>query len=242
MAYTHIMLTDQGLLALNAPEKPEYLKAADVGFNIAIDRNQHLIDRYNKALEQAKKEGCYFKHHPKVSNEIADAIGIDWINGGQFELNKPYLVPDGYDVKKKCQHEGIHNSTCIYHAILVQKENGVTKEMQDKMNEDLMKLSKQSLFKQQSIEEAAEKYALKIGDHEMHEGIVGEPFESTMTHFIAGAKSQAAKIEKEAIEFYKFCKQKLNDSNFFDKVNDGNGTADPKKMYEQFKQEQNGLC
>ena len=46
------------------------------------------------------------------------------------------------------------------------------------------------------IEEQAEKYCLKIGDHDVTNGIVGEPFETTFSHFIRGAKYENAHLSK----------------------------------------------
>ncbi len=130
MTYKNIMLTDRGLLALNAPEKHDKCNYRSYGDYC----NPQTCNCSNdwKALEQAVEEGVYFKDQEETI-EILESYLIYERGKSSHPIpillkdcfNKPYPCPDGYEVKieKSISHDEYE------YAILVPKQVDIDQDV-----------------------------------------------------------------------------------------------------------------
>jgi hypothetical protein len=81
-----IGIDDKGIFCYEAPEKSHYV----------IDDDG--LERYQKALEQTKRDRVYFK-----PEDVTDLLSVIGLVNGKSEQGKSYPVPDGYEVKKMLQ-------------------------------------------------------------------------------------------------------------------------------------------
>jgi hypothetical protein len=141
-----------GLIGLAVGPTPDDFPDSEIGkagYKVSLGHYESYLESCKeKKLEIVNPEEC-FTYGPYARNGSNEVI--------KFKEGEIFDLPIGYEFKpdKKCQHNGIHNSTCIYHEVLrlvkVESEES-QEEMINELVQDMFELGNEGVLNKWTIQ------------------------------------------------------------------------------------------